>query len=269
MKSTIVACALALGLGLACPAQSKTIVLSPLWDSAAIASGLGACLGLEMRLAGGDESYAKPDPAGLSALDALACLPYGDGASKASTLATGAALMWPALFALSGEKGELFPAAATYAEALLWTFAAKDALKFLIPKARPYAYGSGELSAELKDEAYESFPSGHTALAFCGATSFAVLALELSPEDRATPWLVGGGYVVAAATGALRVAAGKHFIGDVAVGALLGSAIGFGVTKLHIRTRDEEAAKISVSLSAAGMGSAVRGPSIIVSYNLP
>lgn len=269
MKRSIIACALALGIGLACPAESKTIALSPLWDSAALASGFGACLGLEMRLSGGEASYVKPDAAGLSALDALACLPYDEGSSKASTLATGAALMWPALFALSGERNELFPAAATYAEALLWTFASKDLLKFLIPKARPYAYASGELSGELLDEAYESFPSGHTALAFCGATSFAVLALELSPEDPVTPWLVGGGYLAATAAGAFRVLAGEHFPTDVAVGALLGSAIGFGVTELHIKGRDTGASKVSVSLSAGGGGTRARGPSILFSYRLP
>jgi membrane-associated phospholipid phosphatase len=261
MNRSLAACAIALGIGLSCSGQSKTVAIDPLWDSAAIASGLGACLGLEMRLAGEEASYTKPNFADLPSFDAIACFPYSDGASKASTIATGAALMWPALFALSGEKSELFPAAVTYAEALLWTFAAKDALKLLVPKARPYAYGSGELTAELRGEAYESFPSGHTALAFCGATSFAVLAFELSGDRPETPWLVAGGYAVAAATGALRVAAGKHFVSDVVVGALLGSAIGYGVTKLHIRSRDSNASKVSVS--------AARGPSIIISLSLP
>ena len=116
MTRSLSACALALGLSLACSAQETTIHFGPLWDSIALSSGLGAALASELFLDSAGSSGAKPDASSLSGLDALACLPYDEGMSKASMAAEGVALLWPALFALSGSSGELLPAAASYAE---------------------------------------------------------------------------------------------------------------------------------------------------------
>jgi membrane-associated phospholipid phosphatase len=267
MSRILAACALALGLGLACSAQEKAIAFDPLWDSAALASGAGAAICTEFFLDSRPLS-GTPDPAALSGLDALACLPYDEGRSKLSLAATGAALLWPAFFALSASADELWPAAASCAEALAWTYAAKDCLKFFFPKARPYVYREASLSGELLDEANESFPSGHTALAFCAATSFAVLATELSPNAPSTPWLVAGGYAAAAAAGALRVAAGEHFVSDVAVGALLGSAIGYLVTSAHIKVADEGPAPSGSSARAPLSLGLASGPSLVFSMRL-
>jgi membrane-associated phospholipid phosphatase len=267
MTRSLSACALALGLGLACSAQETTIRIDPLWDSIALSSGLGAALASELFLDSAGNSGAKLDASSLSGPDVLACLPYDEGMSKASMAAEGVALLWPALFALSGSSGELMPAAASYAEALAWTYAAKNCLKYVFPKARPYVYHSGNLSEELQDEAYESFPSGHAALAFCAATSFAVLAFDLSPNSPATPWLVAGGYVVAATAATLRVAAGEHFVGDVAAGALLGSAIGYIATSLHMKSDRVGTQRIGSSAQSAFL-SLSSGPSLIFTLGL-
>jgi membrane-associated phospholipid phosphatase len=61
-----------------------------------------------------------------------------------------------------------------------------------------------------------SFPSGHTATAFLGAE---ILHQELKDRGRLLSY---SGYVVAAATGALRVYNKKHWLSDVVVGAILG-----------------------------------------------
>lgn len=63
-----------------------------------------------------------------------------------------------------------------------------------------------------------SFPSGHTATAFFGAT---VLAKELGQEY---PWLAVTGYTLAAGTGYLRLANHEHWLSDVLVGAGIGIA---------------------------------------------
>jgi len=61
-----------------------------------------------------------------------------------------------------------------------------------------------------------SFPSGHTAQAFAAATF-------LSEEyRRQLPWIPYAAYGVAAATGALRIANNKHYLGDVLMGAGMG-----------------------------------------------
>lgn len=242
-------------------AEEKTIRFDPLWDPALLAAGFAGAAASRLALEGADR--ALPDPAGLSGFYASLRFDYDEGLSTLSTGATGLAILWPALFALQGEREEIFPAAAACAEALALTYAAKNAMKALFPKARPYAYGGGELSAELREEAWESFPSGHAALAFCAATSFAVLSLELAPESPATPWLVAGGYGLAAGAGALRVLSGEHFAGDVLAGAALGSGVGWLVTRLHIQRGGAEA-------GAAELKAAMRetGPALVVRLGL-
>ncbi len=245
--------------------SGATIVFDPVWDSAALAGGLAAALGSRALLAAPEAFAATPgglDPKVLPPLDALACFPFDSRLDLLSSGLAGAALAYPALFALGAETGELAPAAAAYGEALLWTYALKNGIKYLFPKARPYAYGDGALSAELLEEAGESFPSGHAALAFCAATSYAVLALELLPERPETPWLVAGGYALAFGASSLRVLSGNHFIVDAAAGAALGSGVGYLVTSLHLR---KSAGSSGSGLQARMLGN---GPTLVVKFGL-
>ncbi|MHA8098430.1 phosphatase PAP2 family protein [Aquirufa aurantiipilula] len=66
--------------------------------------------------------------------------------------------------------------------------------------------------------AEHSFPSGHTATTFFGAT---LLSKELGKEY---PWLAVTGYTLAAGTGYLRLANHEHWLSDVLVGAGIGIA---------------------------------------------
>ena len=61
-----------------------------------------------------------------------------------------------------------------------------------------------------------SFPSGHTATAFMGAT---LLAHEYGHKSV---WIPIAGYSVATATGVLRILNNKHYASDVLVGAAIG-----------------------------------------------
>ena len=68
--------------------------------------------------------------------------------------------------------------------------------------------------------AYNSFPSGHTATAFSGAT------LQFLEYRKSNIWYAASGYLFATATGVLRVANNRHWSGDMVTGAGLGMAIG-------------------------------------------
>ena len=68
--------------------------------------------------------------------------------------------------------------------------------------------------------AFNSFPSGHTATAFSGAT------LQFLEYRESNIWYAASGYLFATATGVLRVANNRHWSGDVVTGAGLGMAIG-------------------------------------------
>jgi membrane-associated phospholipid phosphatase len=87
--------------------------------------------------------------------------------------------------------------------------AATQGLKAVITEARP-------------DGTEHTFPSGHTATAFFGATVLAHEYRDTHPE------YVIAGYALATATGALRIANNKHWATDV----FLGSAIGIASAEL-------------------------------------
>lgn len=64
--------------------------------------------------------------------------------------------------------------------------------------------------------ANNSFPSGHTATAFMGAT------LLQHEYGHISPWISIGGYAAATATGVMRVANDRHWASDVVAGAGIG-----------------------------------------------
>jgi membrane-associated phospholipid phosphatase len=66
-----------------------------------------------------------------------------------------------------------------------------------------------------------SFPSGHTTIAFASAEF-------LRQEYKDTPWIGYAGYAVATATGVLRMYNNKHWFGDVVAGA------GFGIASAKL-----------------------------------
>jgi membrane-associated phospholipid phosphatase len=69
---------------------------------------------------------------------------------------------------------------------------------------------------------FKSFPSGHTTEAFAAAELMRIEFKEYKP------WLGYAGYLIAGATGYLRMYNNKHWISDV----LAGAGIGIGSTKL-------------------------------------
>lgn len=78
-----------------------------------------------------------------------------------------------------------------------------NGLKYTVNRTRP-------------NGANASFPSGHTATAFTGAT---LLAHEYGHRSV---WIPIAGYTVATATGVMRVLNNRHYVSDVIVGAAVG-----------------------------------------------
>lgn len=82
---------------------------------------------------------------------------------------------------------------------------ATQGLKYTINETRP-------------NGAERSFPSGHAATAFFGAT---LLAKEYGENY---PWIAVGGYTIAGTTAVLRMANNQHWASDVLMGAGIGIA---------------------------------------------
>ncbi|MBN2799513.1 MAG: phosphatase PAP2 family protein [Deltaproteobacteria bacterium] len=117
-----------------------------------------------------------------------------------------------------------------YAEALAVNGALTELAKHAVRRPRPYTLSGTALDADDN----KSFFSGHTS--FVAATAFTTarawdLEHDLSGGQRAlayglAAWLTAG-------TGAMRVAAAKHFPSDVITGAMVGGAVGWLVPELH------------------------------------
>lgn len=109
-----------------------------------------------------------------------------------------------ALCGVDGSSGGLLEVITADALSISMMAAAVYGLKYTVSRTRP----NGE------DDV--SFPSGHTAKAFLGAT---LLAHEYG---HISPWIPIAGYSVATATGVLRVLNNYHYVSDVLVGAAIG-----------------------------------------------
>jgi len=111
-----------------------------------------------------------------------------------------------------------------------------QAVKFAVARERPYAHFAAlagtSMTASPDDNV--SFFSGHTNLAFVLTVATGTVAELRGYEGRWVIWAVG--LPLSVATAYLRVAADKHYLTDVLVGALSGSAFGFLVpTVFHGR----------------------------------
>ncbi len=108
--------------------------------------------------------------------------------------------------------------------------------KFAVGRERPFVHDLSEAEKSQLPNASDnnlSFFSGHTTLAFSLVGSSAVYAAR---SGRVSPWwMAGAGFPLAATTGYLRMAAGKHYLSDVAVGAAVGTGIGMGGAFLSLR----------------------------------
>ncbi|NMC72329.1 MAG: phosphatase PAP2 family protein [Myxococcales bacterium] len=119
-------------------------------------------------------------------------------------------------------------------EAVAFASALNQATKFLVGRERPFVHA---LAAEDKGRTDNpadnnvSFFSGHTTLAFAVAVSGATVATLRGYDTAPYLWVIGG--LMALGTGYLRIAADRHYLSDVLVGAAVGALVGWAVPWLH------------------------------------
>lgn len=103
-------------------------------------------------------------------------------------------------------KNDLLNSSILAAKSFVLSSGISFAFKYAIPTTRP----SGN--------DIESFPSGHTTVAFTTAT---IMHMEFKDTS---PWYSVLGYTFATATGAMRIINNKHWLPDVLAGAVIGMA---------------------------------------------
>lgn len=146
-----------------------------------------------------------------------------DGLSYGALGADGALVVGTLL--LSGRHlGDVGPVL----ESVTTTALLAQVVKFTVGRERPFVHHATGRAHESDDDL--SFFSGHTSIAFALAASAGIVAHQR--HYGAEPLIWAGGMLLAAATGYLRVAADKHYLTDVLVGAGVGTAVGLVVPQL-------------------------------------
>jgi membrane-associated phospholipid phosphatase len=187
------------------------------------------------------------DPATVNGLDRVSIGWNSRPARTASDLFLGINLALPVVLdlidvatsrppdALRGYLGDVL----ILSEVFVVTAGLTSVLKYAVRRPRPFLY-SGDmdafpLEARQDVDAGLSFFSGHSSSAFAMATAGSYLYMLRHPQSKwvIPVWILSE--ALAATTAGLRVAAGKHFITDVLVGAAVGSAVGFLIPYLHRR----------------------------------
>ncbi len=170
----------------------------------------------------------------VNALDRLITRGYSKKRDDAGSVATTLAALAPSAIYIAN-PGEWKTVTVMYAQSFLLAYALKELGKDFFDRTRPYMYHSSKPSyiRKGKTDWHNSFPSGHTTMAFTGA-AFASYVFGEYHQDTKLRWLVTGiSYSLAASTAALRISSGNHFITDTMAGAFIGTLCGVGVPWLH------------------------------------
>jgi len=187
-------------------------------------------------------------------LDMLFARPYSKPLHIIGSGTCALALLSPAMFAFLPQS-EWLTVGLMYTETLLFANGIKEWIKLLVYKARPYMYFEGYPTDKLADGDWScSFPSGHTTLAFAGASFTTMLFCNYFPESKWKFAVAGGSFGIAALTGALRMGSGNHFFSDVIAGAFIGTLCGIAIPYLHTKRQGHSSLSVSpvgVNLSFA------------------
>jgi membrane-associated phospholipid phosphatase len=118
-------------------------------------------------------------------------------------------------------------------ESTMLTLVLNQSVKFIAGRERPFVHVLPEDQKLLTPHPTDnnlSFFSGHTSMAFSLVVSAGTVAELRGYKHRGWIWAVG--LPLAASVGLLRMGADKHYLTDVAVGAVVGSAFGVAVPLL-------------------------------------
>lgn len=150
---------------------------------------------------------------------------YNESLSKASDITLGLTLVTPGVLGLIAPSSDYIAIVSSYAGTMVSAYGVRTVLKQVIHKPRPYV-GQIDRPADTSED-YESFPSGHTLMAFSAAAYAQTMQLLFYPDSTTMKAVSATTWILAATTATLRVISGNHYLEDVLAGAAIGSAIGF------------------------------------------
>lgn len=176
----------------------------------------------------------------INAFDRMTAGWYSKEQSMLSDILVGGSILSPLFFVFDNDiRKDIGTISTMYLETVLFATFLPSYGKGGVRRIRPYAYGSAASVAEKQDiETLRSFYSGHATWAFATSIFFATVYTDYHPDSEYRNYIWGGAIGVASAVSLLRVSSGAHFFSDIAVGAAVGTTIGYLIPYIH-RTKNE------------------------------
>ena len=172
------------------------------------------------------------DKSEVNQFDALVMNPYSKPLDKTASLINAGLMVSPAFLAINRSTEDIATLGVMYLESMAGAYASKEILKKVVDRPRPYTYFEGAPEDE-NDDWNNSFPSGHTTMAFASAGFVSYVFSRYYPDSKWKAPVIAASYSLAATTAVLRIMSGNHFMTDVLAGALLGTLWGIGIPMLH------------------------------------
>lgn len=193
------------------------------------------------------------------AFDRFASYHYSESASNLSDILIYTCLASPfILFSSRAIRHDFSTILGMYAESVLFNSALTFWGKGGVHRIRPYAYfAKTPLNTKMSAEAKKSFFSGHSSTAFMSMIFLSTVYSSYYPNSRWKTHIWIGSILMASTVGYLRIAAGAHFLTDVLFGAIVGSAVGYLIPKIH-ETDHKNISLKSLSLSMQPPGITVQ-----------
>ena len=160
---------------------------------------------------------------------------YSDDYRRASDVMHFANLAPVAFYALPKYRGEYLTLNIMALEAFTLTAAVTQLVKVLAKRPRPFVYHTQDIYDPHHPDARLSFFSGHTSSIAAISFMMAKTAIDINGDtSRKRKILIyATAATVPAMMGALRMAAGKHFMTDVMTGYIVGAGFGLLVPRWH------------------------------------
>jgi membrane-associated phospholipid phosphatase len=237
--------------------QTRALRWDPALDAAVTAGGAAVWIATELlkpTLAPRNCRWCDVDCVDAGVRGALVW--RNPGAADAASNVTGFVLMPLAAIGLNalaaahdGAAGNAGEDALLVVEAGVVAGDVTQLTKMLVGRERPFVHELPPDQKALTSHPADnnlSFFSGHTSEAFALASASGTVATMRGYRWAPIVWSVGG--VVAAFTAYLRVAADKHWLTDVVVGAVVGAGIGFALPYVFHSAEDAQAPAVRASL---------------------
>ena len=209
---------------------------------------LGFYLNARSKLFTGDELLAL-NPANINSFDRIAVSNFSKNADHVSDVFLYGSVVAPFLLLGGRESRSRFgQIMILYGEAFAINGGVTLISKSLFKRPRPYVFNEEVLTDfKLSKKARASFISGHTSVTALNSFFAAKVFSDFYPNSKWKPVVWTLAATIPAATGYLRVRAGKHFPTDVIAGYAVGAAIGILVPHFH-RNKNKKSTNLHLDM---------------------